>query len=84
MLFILNDNWKTLFFIIVFHSFEGFSNHYVVAIFETTILKEVHILHYIISTITVQSLYQGSKINLSYIILVKFPHFEVVKLVKLV
>ena len=84
MFFIPCDNWKTLFFIKVFHYSKGFSNYHIVAFFETTVFKEVRILHYNISTITVQPLYQGSKINLLYIILVKFSQSKIAKVVKLV
>ena len=44
MLFISCDNWKTLLFIQTYCYPEVFCNHHVAAFFETSVLKEVHIL----------------------------------------
>ena len=42
--FIPCDNWKTLFFIPIYHYPEVFCNCHVVMFFETSALEEVHIL----------------------------------------
>ena len=44
MYFIPRDDWKTLFFIKVFRCSEGFSNCSLAGLFQTGVLKEVHIL----------------------------------------
>ena len=45
MFFIPYDNWKTLFFIQIYHYPEVSYNRNVAAFFETIILKEVRILY---------------------------------------
>ena len=50
MFFILCDNWKTLFFSKSLSLLWDFFNHHVVVFFETSVLKEVHILHYLHNT----------------------------------
>ena len=67
MFFILCDNWKTLLFIIVY-SYSEIVCH-VVAFFEGSVLKEIHIFC-VISTIMEWCQYQSFKIKL--IMLLKF------------
>ena len=45
MFFILCENWKTFFFIQTYLDLEVWCNRYVVALFETNILKKVRILY---------------------------------------
>ena len=58
---------EDIIFIKVCRYFEIFFNRYIIAFFETTVLKEVRILR---STITAQCYYQSSKIKVSYTILI--------------
>ena len=46
------DNWKTLFFIKVYHYTKGFWNRHIVAFFEISVLKEVCTLNYVHNIIT--------------------------------
>ena len=50
--FILSDNWKTLFFIKVYRYSEGFSNHQVAAFLGRSVLKEVSVLLYLYNNST--------------------------------
>ena len=47
MYFIPRDDWKALFFIKVFRYSEGFSNCSLAGLFQTGVLKEVHILGFL-------------------------------------
>ena len=58
---------EDIIFIKVCRYFEIFFNRYIIAFFETTVLKEVSILR---STITAQCYYQSSRIKVSYTILI--------------
>ena len=54
IIFILCNNWKTLFFIKVYRYSEGFSSRHIATFFGRSVLKEVRILNYLYSTVTVQ------------------------------
>ena len=62
MLFILCDNWKTLFFMKIYRYSEGFSSRHVATFFKRSVLKEVCILCYLYNTVTAQCQYQSLKI----------------------
>ena len=47
MFFILFNNWKSLFFVKVCRYLEIFFSRHIVAFFEASVLKEVHILRYL-------------------------------------
>ena len=69
MFFILCANWKTLFSAKVYRYSEGFSSRHFVTFFERSVLKEVRILRYLPDIVTIECLYQSSKIYLQIFIL---------------